>query len=61
MRGNLNGCWRKGICRYGEMPPRAATPLLFTESRSAAGYADTFNITDNQTAIVRMSSIAAAV
>ncbi len=47
----------------GELgPPRSADAEVITEhARHFRGYVDAVNITDNQTAIVRMSSIAAGV
>ena len=43
-------------------PPMDADGEVVREkARKLAGYADAFNITDNQTAVVRLSSIAAAV
>jgi methylenetetrahydrofolate reductase (NADPH) len=42
-------------------PPKSADPeTIVTKGKSLTGYADAVNITDNQTAIVRMSSIAAS-
>ncbi len=41
-------------------PPRGATPeIVHKKGELLKGYADAVNVTDNQTAIVRMSSIAA--
>jgi 5,10-methylenetetrahydrofolate reductase len=43
-------------------PPMGADGDIVREkARKLAGYADAFNITDNQTAVVRLSSIAASV
>lgn len=43
-------------------PPQNADPLVISKKAALLrGYCDAVNITDNQTAIVRMSSIAAAV
>ena len=43
-------------------PPRSASPEALRKKVSKLkGYADAYNITDNQTAIVRMSSIASSV
>ena len=41
-------------------PPRGATPeVVRKKGKLLKGYVDAVNVTDNQTAIVRMSSIAA--
>jgi len=43
-------------------PPKSCNAdFVRKKARSLKGYADAFNVTDNQTAIVRMSSIAAGV
>jgi len=43
-------------------PPMSSDPTLVRENaRFLKGYADAFNLTDNQTAIVRMSSLASSV
>jgi methylenetetrahydrofolate reductase (NADPH) len=43
-------------------PPMSSDPSPVREkARALKGYADAFNLTDNQTAIVRMSSLASAV
>ena len=42
-------------------PMDADGEVVRQKARKLAGYADAFNITDNQTAVVRLSSIAAAV
>lgn len=43
-------------------PPQSANPEpLVHHARLLKGYADAFNLTDNQTAVVRLSSIASAV
>ncbi|MDG6219219.1 MAG: methylenetetrahydrofolate reductase [Candidatus Thermoplasmatota archaeon] len=40
-------------------PPKSADPLaISTKASLLQGYADAFNVTDNQTAVVRMSSMA---
>ena len=41
-------------------PPMSASPEIIAEVSILSGTADAFNITDNQTAVVRMSSIATA-
>ncbi len=42
-------------------PPQSANPApLLHHAKMLRGYADAFNLTDNQTAVVRMSSIASA-
>jgi len=43
-------------------PPQSANPESLTHhAKMLNGYADAFNLTDNQTAVVRLSSIASAV
>lgn len=43
-------------------PPKSANPeIVRHHARMLKGYADAFNLTDNQTAIVRLSSLASAV
>ena len=43
-------------------PPRGALPEKVTEkAKMLAGYVDGINVTDNQTAMVRMSSLAACI
>ncbi|MGQ9588496.1 MAG: methylenetetrahydrofolate reductase [Thermoplasmata archaeon] len=43
-------------------PPQSANPAPLTHhARKLKGFADAFNLTDNQTAVVRLSSIASAV
>jgi methylenetetrahydrofolate reductase (NADPH) len=43
-------------------PPQSANPEPLTHhAKMLKGYADAFNLTDNQTAVVRLSSIASAV
>jgi len=43
-------------------PPKSANPeLIRKHARNMKGHADAFNLTDNQTAIVRLSSIASGV
>ena len=43
-------------------PPRGANfKIVFKKGELLKGYVDAVNVTDNQTAIVRMSSIAACV
>jgi len=43
-------------------PPQSANPEPLTHhAKMMKGYADAFNLTDNQTAVVRLSSIASAV
>ncbi|MDH7509063.1 MAG: methylenetetrahydrofolate reductase [Methanomassiliicoccales archaeon] len=43
-------------------PPKSANPeVVRHHARMLKGYADAFNLTDNQTAIVRLSSLASAV
>ena len=40
-------------------PPKGSNPqIIMNKAKILKGYADAFNITDNQTAVVRMSSIA---
>jgi len=43
-------------------PPKSASPdIIIKHAHEMKGYADAFNLTDNQTAMARMSSIASAV
>ena len=40
-------------------PPKGADPnKIISKAQLLKGYADAFNITDNQTAVVRLSSLA---
>jgi methylenetetrahydrofolate reductase (NADPH) len=42
-------------------PPKGANPeIVRKHARNMKGYADAFNLTDNQTAVVRLSSWAAS-
>ncbi|MGE5415561.1 MAG: methylenetetrahydrofolate reductase [Acidobacteriota bacterium] len=63
-RSNLESVIKAGhFAVTAEIGPPKSCNAEFVEkkARLLAGYSDAFNITDNQTAIVRMSSIAAAV
>ncbi|MDG6229651.1 MAG: methylenetetrahydrofolate reductase [Candidatus Thermoplasmatota archaeon] len=43
-------------------PPKGSDPIKFLEKAShLKGYADAFNVTDNQTAVVRLSSFAGSI
>ena len=42
-------------------PKSASSELVRKHARNMRGYADAFNVTDNQTAVVRLSSLASAV
>lgn len=64
MRSNLERVLKEGhfavTCEIG--PPKSCDAgFVEKKANQVKGYADAYNITDNQTAIVRMSSIAAGV
>lgn len=63
-RSNLEKCLSEGrftvTAEIG--PPKSADPLKIRDKAILLeGYADAFNVTDNQTAVVRMSSLAGSV
>ena len=65
----MSGSHLERVLRHGHFavtaeigPPMGSDPGVITKKGELLrGYADAFNITDNQTAVVRLSSIAAAI